>query len=68
MMLMKSTRCQPIEEDRMFHTKNSLKSKIKVELFEERCRNFPGKDAEKHKKTQHNMCTGLVSSQTRHRI
>lgn len=66
MMLMKSTRSQPIEEDRMFHRRYSVKNKMKVALFEERCRNFPGQGAENHKKTQHNMCTGLGSGQTRH--
>jgi len=55
MMFMKSTRIQPIEEDRMFHTRYSVKNKLKVALFEERCRNLPGQSAENHKKTQHNM-------------
>jgi len=45
-MLMKSTRSQPIEEDRMLHTRYSVKNKTKGALFEERFRNFPGQGAE----------------------
>jgi len=54
-MFMESTRSQPIEEDRMFHTNYSVKNKMKVALFEERCRDFPGQGGGNHKKTQHNM-------------
>jgi hypothetical protein len=67
-MLMKSARSQQRGDDRKFHTSYRFKNKMKVALFEERFGNFPGQGTENHKKTQNNMCTGLGSSQTPHRI